>query len=733
MARIYSLLQQTDRRSTSRRDTPLLSNESFRESPDVDVPRDSASDIASLFAILRRHWRTVAASTLLLGALSWLATYLMNPVYEPEARLDVDPPGLEQFALEPQAVSSDTEYLQTQVQNLQSEALALAVIRNLKLAGDARNAKHSNTGAENGGQRLNEAEDAALREYKRRLKIDHDPGSRLITISVGAQDPVQAAIETNTLARLYVERMADARHEAITQSVDWLSQQLHDIRKRMDDSNRALLEFQKANNVADVDEGKSTFGEMLADLTRQKTQTATERIQLEALLNRAVDGNVDQLPQVHDSLMIQQMTQKLAEVRADLAQSRAVYGPNHPNVKRLESQRDELQRELDQQKQGILQELRSSYTAAQAREQLLSRAVDTTNQRMTLVAEYGMLKRETQANTELYNNLYSKVEEASISAASKSSNIRIVDQARVLDRPTKPRRALNLIIGLVGGFVLGITGAFIREGLDQSVRTIADVQQFNSKLSVSIVPLIETNGAGRFPRILGLNGSNSLEGYEPLLLSRPQSPEAEAVRGLRTSLILSQLDGPPQVLLIVSSLPAEGKTTLAVNLAVALAQYAPTCVVDCDWRRSSLSSVFGSGSEQGLGEVLSGSSSLADAVVQTHISGLHVLTSGHAKQDAYELAGGWVMRDALGQLRQRFKFIVVDAPPILPYSEGRVLSTMVDGIVFVGRSRITTRDAMKRAMEVLAQVRSAPIIEVVLNGADKSDTDYGYYQYGYKS
>jgi Mrp family chromosome partitioning ATPase len=109
------------------------------------------------------------------------------------------------------------------------------------------------------------------------------------------------------------------------------------------------------------------------------------------------------------------------------------------------------------------------------------------------------------------------------------------------------------------------------------------------------------------------------------------------------------------------------------------------------------------------------------------------LASGHAKEDAYEFARRSVMRDTLAKLRQRFNFIIVDAPPILPYSDGRVLSTMVDGIVFVGRSRITTRDAMRRALEVLAQVRSAPILEVVLNGADKFDADYGYYQYGYKS
>jgi polysaccharide biosynthesis transport protein len=738
MERIYSFLQRAERLSTPVHRAPLesLSDKTFLALPGVDLAPDSpdsASDIASLFAIVKKHWRTASASTLLLGALSLLATYLMKPLYEPEARLDVDPPGFEQFALEPQTASSDTVYLQTQVQNLQSEALALAVIRSLHLAGDGTEQKQSETIVPDEGDRLTPAENAALREFKERLKIDHDPGSRMITLSVGAHDPVQAATKTNTLAHLYVDRMAAARQQAITQSVEWLSQQVRDIRKRMDDSNRALVEFQEANKVADVDDGKSTFGEMLADLSRQRTQTAADRVQLEALLNRVHDGNADSLPQVHASLLVQQLTQKLAEVRAELAQSRAIYGPNHPNIKRLENQRDELQKELEQQKQGILQELESSYAAAQAREQLVSRAVDATNRQMTLVAEYSALKREAQANAELYNSLYSKVEEAAISAASKSSNIRILDQARVLDRPTKPRRMLNLVLGLAGGFVFGIIIAFIRDGLDQSVRTIADVQQFDSKLPVSIVPLIEAASVGRFPRMLGSNGGNTLDGYEPLLLSRPRSPEAEAVRSLRTSLILSQLNGTPQVLLIVSSLPAEGKTTLAVNLAVALAQHGPTCVIDCDWRRSSLSSAFRRDSDPGLGEVLSGRSSIGDAVAQTHIPGLHVLTAGHAAEDVYEFGRRSVMSDTLAALRQRFKFIIVDAPPILPYSDARVLSTMVDGVVFVGRSRITKRDAMKRALEVLAQVRSAPIVEVVLNGADKADGDYGYYQYGYKS
>jgi capsular exopolysaccharide synthesis family protein len=695
-----------------------------------------SSDLGLFFEILWRQWRVVVLCTFGIAAAALFATFLMKPIYEPVVRLDIDPPGYEQFSISPQPFSSDTEYLQTQVQNLQSEALALAVIRKLHLAADSSKvASQSDPDASSDDVvHLTSDENAALRLFESRLKVDHDPGSRVISVSVGARDPELAAAITNTLAGLYVERMASAKHEAITKSVEWLSAQLKDIRKQMDDSNRALADFQKENGVADLDQGKSTFGEMLADLNKQRTQTATDRIQLEALLNKVHDGNPDALPQVHDSSLIQQLTQKLAEVRADMAQARAIYGPNHPNVKRLENQSNELQAQLVQQKQSILEELKTAYSAAQARERLMSREVTDTTRQLSVVAQYNALKREAQANTDLYNTLYSKVQEAAISSASKSTNIRIMDPARVLDKPTRPRRLLNLILGLGSGFVIGIFAAFVLEGLDRSVRTAEDVRQFSEKLSVSIVPIIEGNGNHSVRGLLApTNGYRILEHYQPLLLSRPQSAEAEAVRSLQTSLILSQMSGPPQVLLIASSLPAEGKTTVAVNLATALAQHSPTCIIDCDRRNSVLSAVCKRITEPGLGEVLAGNLTLQQAVFDTHIPGLSVLPSGHGSDTGYDVGVRRAMREMLQTLRQRFKFIILDSPPILPYADGRILSTLVDGVVFVGRSRVTTREAMKRGLQILAQVHSAPILEVVLNAAESDTPDYRYYQYGYKS
>jgi len=697
----------------------------------------ASRDISLLARALQRNWRLSAACMLAVVASVTAATLLMKPVYEPEAHLEVDPPGNELFALDvPHVVSSDTEYLQTQVQNLQSEELAVAVIRKLHLAPDSVEGA-SDTDPSSPVQqvrRLTPGESDVLRDLQRQLKVEHDPGSHLISVAVGTHDPVQAATITNAFAFLFIGRTLNARQEAIVQSVEWLSRQLEDIRKRMEDSNRAFADFQRKSGVADIDQGKSTSGEMLAELNKQLTQSAADRIQLESLLKKVRDKNPAALPQVQSSVLIQQLTQKLSEVRAELAQARVTYGGNHPNVKRLESQANELEAQVNGQKRDILEEVKTAYAAAQAREQLMSGQVGEATRRLSLMAQYNALKREAEANTTLYNTLYSKIKEAGISAASKSSNVRVVDQARVLDRPTRPRRLLNLMLGLIAGLVFGLGAAFVREGLDGTLRTTEDVRQCDARLPVSIVPVIESNGdfTAR-PLRRSLNGRNASTPYELLLLSRPMSAEAEAVRALRTALILSRTNRPPQALLIASSLPGEGKTTLALNLATALAQQGLTCILDCDLRNSVVSTVFERTSEEGLAEVLTGAIPLREAVFRTEVPDLFVFPAGCTPEDAGHLISSSAMRDTLAALRRRFDFMVIDSPPILPYADGRVLSTLVDGVVFVGRPRVTTREAMTRSLELLAEVRSAPILEVVLNAAERDCPDYQYSQYGYKS
>jgi capsular exopolysaccharide synthesis family protein len=681
--------------------------------------------------VLQRHWRILALSVVTFTAAVAIATFLMKPTYEPEARIEVDPPGNELFSLQSSGpVSSDTEYLQTQVQALQSDALALEVIRKLQLAPDsppqASAADLSSSTPD--APRLTPGESTAVRDFQKRLSIQHDPGSRLIGLKCASHDPVEAAKITNTLASLFVERSYKARHNAIVQSTEWLSGQLEDIHKRMLDSVRALTDFQRATGVAEVDEGKSTFGEMLAEENRQFTQSAVDRIQQEALLNKVRKNRPDALPQVRGSALVQQLTQKAAEIRAQLADARVIYGENHPKVKQLKNQAEELERQLNIEKQTILEELKTTYAAAQAREHLMSGQVKNTTRQLTLIGQYNALKREALANTELYNNLYSKVKEAGIAAASKSSNVRVVDTARVLDRPTRPRRLLNIVLGFIAGLVFGVVGVFVAEGLDNTIRTPEDIHNWNAELPVAIVPVIEGHGKSAVSVLRLLDGVVKPDRDRPLLVSHPRSPAAEALRGLRTSIMLSAATRP-QALLVASSFPGEGKTTLAINLGVSLARQASTCLVDCDLRKPSLGPAFGLSARDGVSNVLAGVTPLSRAVADTRIPRLAVLPAGNLPESEH-LISSEMMGEVIRELRKQFTFVVVDSPPILPYVDGRILSTMVDGILLVGRPHVTTRAAMARALELFSEVNSAPILEVVLNAAEGDSPDYRYYQYG---
>jgi capsular exopolysaccharide synthesis family protein len=215
-------------------------------------------------------------------------------------------------------------------------------------------------------------------------------------------------------------------------------------------------------------------------------------------------------------------------------------------------------------------------------------------------------------------------------------------------------------------------------------------------------------------------------------LDAPSSPEAEALRSLCTSMMLSSSGRPPQVVLVVSSFPGEGKTTVATNLAMAMARQGSTCIVDADLRRGHIASAFGISTELGLSDVLEGAIPVERAMVSVpNVAQLTALGSNAGNVSAGQLVCSQAMREVVLELRQRFQFVIIDSAPLLPFADAQALSTVVDGLVFVGRSGITTRHAVRRSLELLQQVHGAPILQFVLNGADVNSNDYQYYRQGY--
>jgi succinoglycan biosynthesis transport protein ExoP len=701
-------------------------------------------DWSHTVGVLQKHWKMSALFAAIVMVTVIVVTLLTRPAYEATARIEIDPSG-EKFSLETSggAGALDPEYLETQAQVLQGDSLAVAVIRKLHLDQnsavmakfDASKVKSPNAKTADSLQ-LTAAESFALLNFKENLRVKRDTASRLILVNFTSSDPELAAQVSNTLVQSFIDQSFQTRHDAVMKSSEWLSRQLDDIRKKMDDSTAALGQMQQTLGVADIDTNKSTFTEHMGELSRQQTQAQTERIQLQAQLKNT--DNPDSLLEVRTNSVVQQLSQKLAEDRAALSQALVVYGANHPTAKKLQSQVDELQTQLGLQKKAIVSSMRASYAAAQTREGMMSAEMKGTSKELDKVARYTTLKKEVEANVALYNSLYARIKEAGISAASKSVDIQVVDPARVPDEPIRPRRLVNLAVGLLAALVGGIGLAFIREEFDNKLRSPEDIRRWIGSANVSIIPVISESEN----HSVKMGWSNKVVGALPahagdsktdmFFLERPNSPEGEAVQALYASIMLSWPNNPPQTLLIVSAFPGEGKTTVALNLSYALAQHANTCLVDADLRRGRVANAFSLPAGQGLGDVLSGDATLESSLLEVPgMSNLSILPAGRSKGNFGQLVCSEKMEHTLAGLRERFRFVVIDSAPILPFVDGRALSTLADAVILVGRSGITTRQAMRRSVELISEVHGAPILQVVLNAAHMETTDYKYYRYGY--
>lgn len=718
----------------------------------------------SMVSVLRRHWKLSALFALGVMTLVIVVTLVMNPVYESVAAVQVDPPGAETFSLEGGPVGgnllSSDEFQETQSKALQTDGMALEVIRAMHLDTNpeymtapnpirvvtrviARLFKKKVNGGDKGGSptapSLTPSEEDALNAFQQRLTVRRDTGSRIIFVSFAANSPRLSAEISNTLIAKFIDKTNRDKRDILEHSTAWLSGELDDIRQKSDAANRALVDFQKRSGIVGVDPNSSTFSQQVADLNKEFTSAQSERIQLQAYLNKK--DSPDSLPQFRNHPVSTFITQRIADVSSELSQQRVIYGQNHPNVKKLERQLQELQSQLGRQEKATVEELQTNYAAARARENLMTNQKRETAKGLSDMAEFMSLKKEADVSAELYNNLYSRAKESAMAAASRSSSIRVVDPARNIDQPTRPKPLLNLAVGLLISMVGGVAVAFVREQLDKNtVRTPQDIKNCLGTGAVSIVPAFAAaNGhrkkflAGRAP--LALLGAGEVDRRpQKFMVDRPSSPESEALRSIYTSIMLSRPERPFQVLQIASSFAGEGKTTLAVNLAITLAQHGPTCLVDGDVRRGRVASVFGLEPQHGLEAVLSGSARPSDALLQVpDISNLQVLPAGLSRATLTQIAWIQPLRNLIDELRERFEFIIIDSPPVLTHADARAISTAADGIVFVGRFGATTQQAIVRSMELLSGVHSAPIIEVVLNAAALSPSEYPYYEYEYES
>jgi tyrosine-protein kinase Etk/Wzc len=327
--------------------------------------------------------------------------------------------------------------------------------------------------------------------------------------------------------------------------------------------------------------------------------------------------------------------------------------------------------------------------------------------------------RFSKVNADIYTFLLQKHEEARIAKASTISNINIVDPAIVPDKPVKPRKGKNLLLGLLVGLMFGAGAAFFMDYLDDTIKDEEEAKRALAWPLLAMIPAIEGVAKGSGPADL-------------VVQRNPKSSSAEAFRGLRTAIHFSSLKRDCKVVMITSSFPGEGKTTIAANLALTFAQSGKRVIlVDCDLRRPALHKIFDHSRNPGVTEVLAGDVPLAKALHTTGIEKIVLLTAGTIPPNPAELLSSTGMRELLTRLRANCDMVILDAPPVIPVTDAPLLTALTDLVVVVIESGRIPANAAKRMKELLQSVQ-APVAGFVLNDrtALYSDT-YGYYGKGY--
>ncbi len=694
--------------------------------------------------ILRKHQWLILTFLLTVVTVVTIASFKMKPVYEAAARVEVDKESQNMLPFQDANAYDEyvdmENYIETQTKILESETLALQTIKSLDLGrypefGGSPNSMDWTQSS--GTQRR----PAILGAFLGRLGVRRVPNSRLIEVSFSAEDPQLAAQIVNAHLQNYIEQNFRSKYDATTQASNWLSAELEELRIKVEKSEDARLAYERDNHIWQIDEKQDISTSKLADLSKTVTEAQTDLAEKEALYRMAESGNVDALPAARSNTVIQDLLRRKTDLDEKYAEALNQYGPNFPKVQRLAMQQKEIASDLSNAQKTVVESVDQDYETARNREQLLQQALDQqkteANDQAEKLVQYHILQHDAESNKQLYDGLLQKLKEATITAGLRSSNIRIVDPALVPASPSRPQKSRNILLAILVGLVGGIGLAFFREYLDNTVKSPDDIETLTGLPSLAVVPSMPklTGHQNRLSSEAndGAPQQNSNSRVELLSYAQPKSQISEAFRALRTSLLLSQADHPPQVILVTSALPREGKTTAAVNLAVTFAQLGDrTLLMDADLRKPGVRRALNLnvGKDVGLSSYLAGVSNLDDVCVpHPAINNLVALTTGPVPPSPADLLSSHRMSEAISELRRRFKFIVIDSPPIMAATDAVILSAQTDGVLLVVRSGETPKEAFTRSRDLLAAVKSR-LLGVVLNAVDSNAPDY-YYSYRY--
>jgi polysaccharide biosynthesis transport protein len=650
--------------------------------------------------------------------------------------------------------------LQTQANILQSEALALKVVKDLNLEQNEDFKPHFSligwvmglvsprgpADPPHAGLQDSPARRARVtKAFAKNLKVKVTAGTRLLEVDFTNRDPRVAAAVVNHLVQALIDYTFQTKFTATNQVSQWLEGQLGDLRKQSELLQSRVVALQQGSGIFGVGgtdpQGKPVIYSPILDRLQQSTaqlsQAQMNRVLKASVAEVVKTGNAELISQlsgtsiasgsgqgVMNSLaLIQNLRLQEATLQAQIDQDASQFGAAYPKLIQERASLKGVQQSLQEEIKRTAERSENDFKVASKAEQGARAAYD--NDRVEAEKlndksiEYAILSKEADQSQELYQDLLKRLKEAGILEGLHSSNVTVVDQASAPDRPSKPQVPLYLALGAGLGIFLGCCVALLVEAVDNKIQGAEEVEALQIPL-LGISPQIEANKTSSHALMLDSRHADSAFG--------------ESVRRLRSGLLISRSGTPPQVLLVSSASPGEGKSTLSLSLAISLSQYEKkVLLVEADMRRPVLCRRLGLQRTDGLSVLLSDREAATAILPAENNPNLYLLPAGPTPPYPAELLGSPRMHTLMDEWRAEFDFIVVDSPPVLPVTDAQLLEEMADATVLLARVGFTTRAALERAYKLLLMHRkdqARPAIGVLLNFvARRSSAYYGYYGY----
>ncbi len=721
------------------------------------IPEEHLKFRDYLHILLNRKWWVlgVLAGVLLLTAAVCL---LVTPVYRAVTLLQItqDNPASQLGDNDTLSLvrggSELTKFQETQNKILTSRALAWRIIEALNLAEhpDFRYLKEKDP--QISPEKLKS--DMIDLFVDKKLEVKPIKDSYLVEVSFKSSDQAMAQKVVNAIAREYMQLAIDSRSQSFILVKEWLEKQLQQMADRLQTSTRRLFDYGRKADIF-VMEGSGGKDNVVfhkyIELGGLLTKAQSERLAKEAVFRQLTEKGPD-APPITTHPLIANLRQEYVAQNAKVASLSRIFLPGHPEMQAETAKLRELTGRLNAEVKRLQESARADFEAASRAEKLLSEAFENHKAQLTNLQDhlidFQILKRDTQATEKLYNSLLARMGEATVASTMVASNVAVIDPADLPVEPYFPKTTLFLALSGVIGLFGGIGAAFLAEYVDDTLKTTEEVERVCQAPSLGLVPLLPSEktlpGSSAKDRLLthlpfwkpGWDRLEEPRGEADLIVVRqPRSMISEAIRHIRTSILLSASGRPPGAILVTSPNPMEGKSTISCNLAASLAQdNRRVILLDCDLRQPRLHRPFQLASQPGLTNYLTGSASLEAIIQPTQVENLWFIPAGAVPPSPTELLNSPAFRSLLELLRRDYQHVIVDTPPALGFADARVLSALVDGVLLVVKHQGTPRDAGRLARQLLAQV-NARVLGIILNqvntnGMGRYDYYYHHKYYG---